>query len=63
MHFLFTEQVVLETLQLTLIILDVREDAELSCKEWTTDKRCYALIPIKTIIRGSHHHKSMPRCK
>ena len=29
MHFLFTEQVVLETLQLTLIILDVREDAEL----------------------------------
>ena len=28
MHFLFTEQVVLETLQLTLI-LDVREDAEL----------------------------------
>ena len=29
MHFLFTEQVVLETLQLTLIILDVREDTEL----------------------------------
>ena len=27
MHFLFTEQVVFETLQLTLI-LDVREDAE-----------------------------------
>ena len=31
MHFLFTEQVVLETLQLTLI-LDVREDAELLLK-------------------------------
>ena len=31
MHFLFTEQVVLENLQLTLI-LDVREDAELLLK-------------------------------